>query len=405
MAPLCRHIFNVEVGASTCRIFLSQINGAPQEVTSYCVLKTNEFPYHPFCDDFGPMNFLAIVQFIESLDQKIKHGNAEAVVCTASEGRRAFTNAAFLLGAYMLLTLKMTSQAVAERFSAVDSDLFEPYRDATNHTPDFGLTLIDCWSGIQRAMGEQWLARPSSSGSRVWGRINVDEYAHYDDPLNADLHEIIPGKLVAFRTPRSLSGAVYRDARGGVRHFAPTYFLPIFGELGVSDVVQLNPARYDPADFTAAGIAHHNLAFDDCVPPLDNLRRFLAAVAAAPGAVAVHCESGLSRTGTLIAVYMMKHHSFTAREAMGWLRVMRPGSVLGDQQHYLLAVERRLQQQRAAGQPTPPPPPAPDSPAPRPPPGPRWASESPLCQARSALAEALAGADRAAAAAKLPLRD
>jgi hypothetical protein len=33
----------------------------------------------------------------------------------------------------------------------------------------------------------------------------------------------------------------------------------------------------------------------------------------------------------------MRRHGFTAREAMGWLRIMRPGSVIGEQQHYLCA--------------------------------------------------------------------
>jgi hypothetical protein len=35
----------------------------------------------------------------------------------------------------------------------------------------------------------------------------------------------------------------------------------------------------------------------------------------------------------------MRSCGFTAREAMGWLRIMRPGSVIGEQQHYLCAVE------------------------------------------------------------------
>ena len=47
-------------------------------------------------------------------------------------------------------------------------------------------------------------------------------------------------------------------------------------------------------------------------------------------------------TGTLIALYMMKHYGFTANSAMGWLRVCRPGSVIGSQQHYLADMQHQV---------------------------------------------------------------
>ena len=45
--------------------------------------------------------------------------------------------------------------------------------------------------------------------------------------------------------------------------------------------------------------------------------------------------AGLGRTGTLIGAYMMKHYKFTAAEVIAWLRICRPGSVIGPQQHYM----------------------------------------------------------------------
>ncbi|XP_048484195.1 dual specificity protein phosphatase CDC14AB isoform X2 [Plutella xylostella] len=47
----------------------------------------------------------------------------------------------------------------------------------------------------------------------------------------------------------------------------------------------------------------------------------------------------LGRTGSLIGAYLMKHYRMTALEAISWMRICRPGSVIGHQQDWLQKLE------------------------------------------------------------------
>lgn len=50
-------------------------------------------------------------------------------------------------------------------------------------------------------------------------------------------------------------------------------------------------------------------------------------------------QAGLGRTGTLIGAFLIKHYDMGARESIAWLRICRPGSVIGPQQTYLEQAE------------------------------------------------------------------
>ena len=190
--------------------------------------------YHGFCDDFGPMSLASTVRFIELLDRELEQHPDSRIVFKVDPGRRELTNAAYLLGAYMILRLRMTACAVASAMSWLDASLTEDYRDATFSSPDFGLTLQDCWRGLETGQALGWVQAPTpGQPSRVWGMVDVDEYAHWDDPLCGDLNAVVPGRFIAFRGPHDLGGRAYSDELGH-RRFSPGYYADILRDLGAT---------------------------------------------------------------------------------------------------------------------------------------------------------------------------
>lgn len=128
---------------------------------------------------------------------------------------------------------------------------------------------------------------------------------------------------------------------------APADYIPYFKEKNVSLVVRLNRKAYNEDDFRKAGIDHVEHFYNDgSCPPISVLDRIIEAFERVPSenGFAVHCKAGLGRTGTCIGAYLMKHYRFTASEAIAWMRICRPGCVIGPQQQFLKEIEQRMWQ-------------------------------------------------------------
>uniref|UniRef100_A0A0M3IWQ8 protein-tyrosine-phosphatase n=2 Tax=Ascaris lumbricoides TaxID=6252 RepID=A0A0M3IWQ8_ASCLU len=162
--------------------------------------------------------------------------------------------------------------------------------------------------------------------------FDPDEYEFYERVENGDFNWIIPGKVLSFCGPHNKS-----IVENGYPYHAPEVYFDYFRRHNVSTIIRLNKRMYDAKRFVDAGFDHIDLFFVDGSTPSDEIvQRFINVIDSAKGAVAVHCKAGLGRTGTLIACWMMKEYGVTAAESMAWLRICRPGSVIGPQQQFLI---------------------------------------------------------------------
>ncbi|CAF1261379.1 unnamed protein product [Rotaria sordida] len=286
----------------------------------------DEFIYENFYADFGPLNLAVVHRYCTKLNKKLNNPSLlhKRIIHYTTFDPKKRANAAFLIAAYSIIHLKRTPEAAYKPLiNGINATHpFLPFRDASLGSSSYNLTLLDTIQGLYKAI---------LHGFFDFENFDLDEYEHYEKVENGDLNWIVPRKLLAFSGPHAKS----KIENGYPLHAPETYF-SYFRKRNVTIIVRLNKKIYDSKRFTDSGFEHYDLFFSDGSTPSDAITlKFLTIAEQARGAVAVHCKAGLGRTGTLIGAYLMKNHQFTAAEAIAWLRICRPGSVIGPQQNYL----------------------------------------------------------------------
>ncbi|XP_037260821.1 dual specificity protein phosphatase CDC14A isoform X2 [Falco rusticolus] len=315
-ASLLRALFKMEpaaaapevlVGASEFvkdRLYFATLRNKPRStVNTHYFCTDEELVYENFYGDFGPLNLAMLYRYCCKLNKKLKYFSLsrKKIVYYTSFDQRKRANAAFLIGAYAVIYLKKTPEEAHRTLLSGSNPPYLPFRDASFGNCTYNLTILDCLQGINK-------------------RVE-----------NGDFNWIVPGKFLAFSGPHPKS-----KLENGYPLHAPEAYFPYFKKHNVTSVIRLNKKIYDAKRFTDAGFEHYDLFFIDGSTPSDSIvQRFLNICENAEGAIAVHCKAGLGRTGTLIACYIMKHYKFTHAEAIAWIRICRPGSIIGPQQHFL----------------------------------------------------------------------
>ena len=293
---------------------------------SYYFCVDNELVYQPFCSDFGPLNIGMIYKFCKELEKLVKNPaySAYKIFHYTSLNPQKRSNAAMLMGAFQIIVLRRSAVESFQVFSSLPS--FLEFRDAGYGACTYKCTILHCLKGLEKGIQLNWFN---------YEKFNVQEYEFYEKVENGDWNWVIPCKMLAFASP-----SPSKSDQDGFKVWTPEDYAPLFKSIGVTSVVRLNNKTYEADRFTRNGIKHHDLYFlDGSVPSDQIISDFLKIAESETGALAIHCKAGLGRTGTLIGLYAIKHFDFPAADFIGWIRLCRPGSVLGPQQQFLCEME------------------------------------------------------------------
>ena len=295
------------------------------EVLCYTVDYDTFYSYHRFFDEFGPPSLAQIHKFFETLYYMLED-HTELIQYYCFDDAYKFTTAVCLICTFQMMWTGQSAEQVFSRFRHLEP-CFMQFGDSSQLPQTHVLTVENYLKGFEKGLKLGWY-HPAE--------FNRDEWEWRSQIDNGDMSWIIPGKLLAFASPWT-----EKELSDGYQVCLVKDLIEPFKQLGITHVIRLNQKVYDEEDFRQAGFKHTDLYFPAGTAPPVTVKDAWLRIINSDDVVALHCGAGRGGAATLAGVYLIKKYGFTGDEAIGWIRICRPGSIVGPQQKYLAEYKAR----------------------------------------------------------------
>ena len=295
--------------------------------------------FEPMSRENGPSILPQIFEFINLLKDKLNKINKQIHIC-CSLGSISRVNCIFMICIFLILEKNFILQIInlqsnksypskyskpKKRFLPnfeeplnIFKDIYpkiEDYEDAI--ASPFTITISDALNGFIKAFNLGW-----------FNNFNINIYNFYLLPENGFMTWIVPNKLLVLSAPG------YGDS--------PSLFdmLPLFRKWHIKTIVNFASESRGFEDLIRVGINY--ITFDVAHESLPNLNDILTFcdLCNKNEPVAICSMNGLGRGPMFSALWLVHSFGFKSKEAIGWIRNVRQGSIYGLQQDFIVRMER-----------------------------------------------------------------
>lgn len=288
---------------------INHIKNSPNFITSSYYHEYNSFVKY----DYGPINISNIIKFINFIDDIINNNKNKSKVIEyyvyETDKKYDLLNCFFLFGCYLIHKHNYSVPEILFNFTPFFDDIVHYYTDCITNDGGYVITFKDCLNTFY------FITKNNIINIETF---DIDEYDKLINFKNIDM-TIILNKFIAMSCPSNYNIQNTID---------------ILKEKNVKKIIRLNQKNYDTQLFTDNDIKIYDLYFEDMkTPSINIIKKFFNIVNKTnfEELIAIHCHAGLGRTGLLICLWLINKYNFTPNNAIVFMRLMRPCSIMNNQ--------------------------------------------------------------------------